>query len=293
MKIIILIFALLPFVLRAQLPPWNTKIVIQNPSGSTDTVWIGCDENANIGFQESFDILDTNLNRPVAIRSFDIEVENEFEFSTCSNLKKDIRNFTDTEIIKFSLIVITDEYPVGPEFVLRLDSLDFNYNYEGYRLTTAWLVSELGYLNGVDNDSYYFFSVILEDGDTIPSFIISLADMYPFDSISECSNNSWAMKLNLFIAFNMYPVDVKSLDFSSQINIFPNPAHDFVTVFNQSQEQILAEFYDFSGCLHMKTELEIHGQFLINISTLPSGIYFKKIINTTNSEFTIKQFIKT
>lgn len=292
MKIIILIYLLLPFALQAQLPPWNTKIVVQNPAGFRDTLWIGCDENADIGFQESFDILDTNLNPPVAIRSFDIEVENEFEFSTCTNLKKDIRNFTDTEIIKFSLIVITDEYPVGPEFVLRLDSLGFNYNFEGYRLTTAWLVSELGYLNGIDNDSYYFFSMLVDDGDTIPSFIISLADMYPFDSIDECSNNSWAMKLNLFIAFNMYPVDVESLDFSSQINIFPNPAHDFVTVSNQSHEQILVEFYDFSGCMQMKTAFETKGQFLINISTLPSGIYFIKIINVTNSEFTFKQIIK-
>ena len=117
--------------------------------------------------------------------------------------------------------------------------------------------------------------------------------MYPFDMIYDCSDEAYAMSINLNVAFNMYPVEVESLDFSSQINIFPNPANDFVTISNQSNEQIAAEFYDLNGCMQMKTEFEKKGQFLINISTLPSGIYFMKIINVINSEFTIKQVIKT
>ena len=276
MKIIILICSLLPFALRAQLPPWNTKIIIQNPSGYTDTVWVGLEEEGDAGYQELLDIIDTDLNHPTGIRAYDSEVEAEFEFNTCTNLKKDIKKFTDEVTIIYTLIALTDEYPDSENFIIQWDTLDFIYNHEGMRLSAAWITSESGYINGIDNDRCYFFTTRIEGSDTINNFFNSSTYMYPFDMIYDCSDEAYAMSINLNVAFNMYPVEVESLDFSSQINIFPNPANDFVTISNQSNEQIAAEFYDLNGCMQMKTEFEKKGQFLINISTLPSGIYFIK-----------------
>ncbi len=88
MKIIILIYSFFPFALRAQLPPWNTKIIVINPSGFTDTVWVGLDEEGDAGYQELLDIIDTDLNHPTGIRAYDSGVEAEFAFGTCTNLRK-------------------------------------------------------------------------------------------------------------------------------------------------------------------------------------------------------------
>ena len=65
---------------NAQLPPWNTKFIVYHPDGYTDTLWIGCDENATNGYDEGLDIIDTTFHYPLAIRGYSEEIENDSAF---------------------------------------------------------------------------------------------------------------------------------------------------------------------------------------------------------------------
>ena len=62
-------------------------------------------------------------------------------------------------------------------------------------------------------------------------------------------------------------------DFDAQINIFPNPASDFIQIQNELNIQI--ELYNLSGTQLLN--IQTKNNETIDVSNLASGIYFLKI----------------
>ena len=70
------------------------------------------------------------------------------------------------------------------------------------------------------------------------------------------------------------------------INVYPNPAREFIIIENEEGEPLTATIYTLSGQVVAKKELLSNRQ-RINISTLPDGVYFLKIA-TTRKTYTFK-----
>lgn len=159
-----LLIALLLFTLTktyTQLPPWNTKFIVYHPDGFTDTLWIGCDENATDGYDEGLDIIDTSFHFPLAIRGYSEEIENDSAFGNCVNLKNDVKSFDNPAI--FTFYVLHDEI-TGTGFPAQIgwDTTDFKYGYEDYKIDQAYLASEFGYVGGIDAT---FWGIMNRDND--------------------------------------------------------------------------------------------------------------------------------
>ena len=292
MKIIYFILFLCPFIVKAQFPDWNAKFVITNPDGLTDTVFIGCNSVVDIGYQNDFDLLDTDLPTPVGIRSYDIEVEDQLELGKCVNLKKDTRGFVNEGIVEFTLILSSDEYPDADNLTISWDTSDFNYNESGLRITYAFLQSELGYINGIDGMEFYFFFVDVTATDTQNIFTQSIIPLYPFDSIPECSSGNWAMKVHAFIAFNIYPVDIEQ-DFNYlHIFCYPNPVRDYLIIKNTFRNHLALGVYDLNGALLIVNQISGIETSSFDLSSLSSGVYFLKCIEVQSGRNQTFQIIK-
>lgn len=87
-----------------------------NPSAAKDSVWIGCSEFGDNGYQDTLDIIDTDFLGPVSIRSFDNQVEDEFSFGICTNLRKDVKGFINGVEITYTLYALSNEYPIDNNF---------------------------------------------------------------------------------------------------------------------------------------------------------------------------------
>ncbi|MBS1690589.1 MAG: T9SS type A sorting domain-containing protein, partial [Bacteroidetes bacterium] len=62
----------------------------------------------------------------------------------------------------------------------------------------------------------------------------------------------------------------------ANVMLYPNPATDAITIQTENKKQ-LVQVYNYMGAI--VNELEISGSTLLNISTLPKGIYFLHINN--------------
>jgi len=68
------------------------------------------------------------------------------------------------------------------------------------------------------------------------------------------------------------------------VNIFPNPASDFITISNLSEKSgspLLLEITDISG-KNVYSGYLVSSENSINISEIPSGLYFVKIFSENN-----------
>jgi len=76
---------------------------------------------------------------------------------------------------------------------------------------------------------------------------------------------------------------------AQEIEIFPNPANDFIGINNlEFDEKTLINIYNTSGQLVVKKEIKNYG--IINIQTLPSGIYYIELLSDKKRK--INKFIK-
>ncbi len=64
---------------------------------------------------------------------------------------------------------------------------------------------------------------------------------------------------------------------SEELQIYPNPSLDFITVDFNSQNELQLSIIDLSGKL--QKQKNISGKTRLNIKTLPSGIYFLKLVS--------------
>jgi hypothetical protein len=75
------------------------------------------------------------------------------------------------------------------------------------------------------------------------------------------------------------------------VKVYPNPAHDFVTISNSADVTINSiEIYDMNGRLVNQIKVDSTADQTVNVSELTTGMYF---INITSDQATVvKRLIK-
>lgn len=124
---------------------------------------------------------------------------------------------------------------------------------------------------------YVAFKVKPNDEVEIGDFILGEASVY-FDFDAPVFTNEVSTEI-------LENLSVASKDFSSKIQLYPNPTQDVLYIENHSSEKIdQVEVYSISG-----QKILTRNEFQqINLSSLNAGIYFVKIITVSGASFTQK-----
>ena len=272
----------------AQLPPWNTKFVVYHPDGYTDTLWIGCDENATNGYDEGLDIVDTSFQYPLAIRGYSEEIENDSAFGNCVNLKKDVKGF-DNPVI-FTFYVLHDEI-TGTGFPAQIgwDTTDFKYGYEDYKIDQAYLTSEYGYVGGIDATFWLIMNRNNEDTSDV-SFPTQPIDVVPENSVYECSPQDYIVKVTASVFFANYTVNINERDFKGIV--YPNPVAEKLFIEINSQQPFLYRMTDLSGRTLLQSSNLSYKNVEIEINELNEGLYILQLISTEGNILYSSRIIK-
>lgn len=281
--IILFFFGQLAF---AQLP-WNAKVMLHNPNtGEMDTVWIGCDENGAIGFQEGLDIIDTLLVNNLGIWSDDTIVN-----SDCFNLKKDIRDFI-TGNKYFDLQLIDSNIGFVPDYI-KIDSNEFKFDDGINTITFAYVkVLEGGYVMAPDVETWGIFY----GADTInfpnnPFYTDSISIFYESSNNSCISNEISNMRLQLIVGVNTYVPTGYPLLRVEKLMIFPNPSGGELFI-EHAQEYKFFELFSQYG--ERITEGNLSGSdtfYKINLQEVHQGYYILRLFNEFGFLSTIKSLI--
>lgn len=275
-------------IIQAQLPPWNLEFYVYHPNGQTDTLWVGCDENATAGYDEGLDIIDTTFNTPIAIRGFSQEVEDEFNFGTCVNLKKDIQPFGYPA--EFTFYILHDEISTSDSIYIGWDTSMLNYEVGDYKGEGGLMFSENGYIGAIDGEIAFLYvrtsdSTIFYDYQPIPIFISG-------EYLSCIANASLSiMKIRLEINFKDYSSSFSSYHISNKLHITPNPASEKISIESTFKTSLQASIYDSKGYLLDSLNI-IPGFQQIDISYYPPGIYFIKMISNNSDKLFNYKIIK-
>lgn len=275
----------------AQLPPWNLEFYVYHPDGYTDTLWVGCDENATAGYDEGLDIIDTTFNTPIAIRGFSQEVEDEFNFGACVNLKKDIRPFGYPA--EFTFYILHDEISTSDSVYLGWDTSMLNYEVSDFWISEVSITSYYGYLEGIDGKNFLLLHRLLDSSiwlGHVPIPIFSLGETLP------CFNNSgyskYYIKIMLKTFFKDYEVYIgENNSIGTEINIVTNPFLNYLQIQSQLNHEVQALIYNNFGQIVDRILIK-PGQQSINISNFSTGIYFINILTDQHDIPFTHKFIK-
>ncbi|MEO5673875.1 MAG: T9SS type A sorting domain-containing protein [Chitinophagales bacterium] len=268
--------------------PWNAKVMLHNPIyGNVDTVWIGCDSAGGWGYQEGLDVIDTTLDTP-----FGLWADDSLISDGCFNLKKDIKNFV-TGIQYYDLQMI-DSGSFLPSDYIKIDTNEFKFDNGFYKITAAWIsVLECGYVMDFDVDIWGFYN----GGDTI-----NFPDN-PFytDSITLIPESGWyccvpleysQMRIRMWVAFNAYVTTGFQAIADIPCKIFPNPAHEFLFIQNETNFQRFEIINALGQKLFEGLIDQQKATSQINLSRLTQGIYSVRIFNKSEQmPVAINQFV--
>lgn len=76
------------------------------------------------------------------------------------------------------------------------------------------------------------------------------------------------------------------------VEIFPNPATQFLTVKNDTQHKFLFSFYDDAGRLIAVPQLRSDAEIVFNLSKLATGFYTLSVSDAEKKTSSSKKFIK-
>ena len=114
------------------------------------------------------------------------------------------------------------------------------------------------------------------------------------DCLWNSVNNTWSIRSRSqrFYSLHNFTNNIV-VNNSSDPEIYPNPATDFITITNfaTEPEKCLLRLFDSQGRLLLKKEVEISGNYRLDISGIKNGIYFLNL-RWMDKQFT-KQIIKT
>ena len=270
-KLFLLLFLISSLTITyAQLPPWNTKFVVYHPDGYTDTLWIGCDENATDGYDEGLDIIDTSFHYPLAIRGYSEELENDSAYGTCVNLKKDVRGFGYPAV--FTFYILHGEIGAEENVYLGWDSSDCIYNFESIKINYIKVSSSNGYLEGIDNSEILLFGINdLDSSDVIFHYNDSIK-VISESSAFECNPSNFVVKLQLTVNLKDYSIGISDQWFNCTSKIYPSFTHDFITIEIAFPKMNLF-VYDTTGKL-VKYYLLENFENTISLKDLNNGIYY-------------------
>lgn len=279
---------------QPDLSPWTAKFVVTHPNGvDSDTVWFGCDTAGGPGYQPGLDVIDTNFAGRIRILAYDEQVEADSGFGTCVNLKQDIREFR-TGWYEHTFYVMSDSFSsaTGAMATIHWDSTDFMFGNDSFSLDEAYMVSEYGYLDVIDGTIVSISGIKTFDSTRFyNSGDINLIN----DGIAfECNGNHIVMRLTLTILFNYYQwVGVGEAFEFKLLNIFPNPAKDYVTLQLPSDLATgILEIVNSQG-IPMQREYLIGNapMTLPKISQYAPGLYLARIVDIRSRTIYIGKFI--
>ena len=264
------IFLLALFIISLFTSPsfgqWNAKLMLHNQiTNAIDTVWVGCAENGDWGYQDGLDVIDTTF-KPFAIWGDDSIINP----SQCFNLKKDIKNFT-SGFVHFNLQYIDTTFQDSSDFI-KIDTNDFKFDNGDYKLTYATLqVLSGGYLIAIDNiEATIFYGI-----DTV-----NYGATFGLDSISlilepylGCLQVYDQMTLRLVIGFNYYlSTMITEPSNDSKFRLNPNPASTSIQIHLPSNQQTSLTIFNLLG-EKVKEEKVTGRDVTIDVSDLPAGMY--------------------
>jgi hypothetical protein len=72
-----------------------------------------------------------------------------------------------------------------------------------------------------------------------------------------------------------------------EINVYPNPFCDYITISGKFENQLIIELFDISGRVIYKTFTRLDPTFVINTANLNAGLYLLRIQNSINDNLNI------
>lgn len=277
-------FLILQQTIVAQLPPWNAKFIVYHPEGYTDSLWVGCDENAADGFDEGLDSLDNSFEYPISIGAYSPEVDMEFGLDNCVNLKKEILPFANVR--QYTFYIVYDNEVISEPVQIKWDSLDFIYHYDEFMIYQATLIAQTGYVEAIDNTIWGFFSRDSNNPDNVFISENPYIDLYAESSALECIPNNNVIKLRLDVTFKDYSLNVNQ-NFYTLDEIFPNPFQNTITIKSATNLKEL-KIYDINGrCVLIKDNIHA-SDFVLDLHLLLSGSIYLLTVLTDDTYYNYK-----
>ncbi len=167
-----------------------------------------------------------------------------------------------------------------------------------------FMLTITGFNSGQLTDTVNFYLADFRFANTSSDYIIkdwvtvNLEKLGNVDSIvfalSSSDVGAWGMNTPAYFCVDDLVTLNSGLGFSiekttSNLNVYPNPANDYITLFFEENSETEVEVYNLSGKLEISGLIDYNSQ-VVDVSNLPAGIYFIK----SRSENGIKtsKFIK-
>ncbi|MBK6732142.1 MAG: T9SS type A sorting domain-containing protein [Bacteroidetes bacterium] len=273
----------------AQHPPWNAKFIVYHPDGYTDTLWVGCDENATDGFDEGLDLLDNTFEYPISIGAFSPEVDAEFNLDNCVNLKREILPFADVR--QYTFYIVYDDSPGLPPQI-KWDSTDYLYEDGEYMMAQASLYAQTGYLEAINGTNATIFNRLSDDFSDYNFFYTNYIDIFSETAALECIPQDNVIKIRLAVIFKDYSLAVNQTNFSSQIYVYPNPMHDYFYLKNSSNNLVNIFIKDLQGSVLFSYQ-NIYGDVINeDVNSLTPGYYLIEVIDLNTQLVNVFSIIK-
>lgn len=271
--------------IQAQLPPWNLELYVYHPDGDTDSIWVGCDENATLGYDEDLETINSIFEGIISLGLYNQSVEDIYNLGTCSNLINEYKPFDD--VVTFELFVMHNEISVTDIVYIGWDTTTLGYEYGEYKISYIQLESELGYIDGIDGTAY---SICTRPNDSTILLFDGPIDIWALGDELEClqAELPYVIKLTLKVGFKDYSLDIDSKDTinTAQEIFFSNPIQNTMYVECES-------FYITHLTLHSLAGIEVgtyqltNGTNSIDLSMLSPGIYLVSYVSNNSSYFNI------
>ncbi len=256
--------------LCAQFPPWELKFIAYHPNGNTDSIWVGCDDEATVGYDLDFDIVDESLYTPIGIGIYNPVVESELGLSSCTNLERDIKPFDD--IVTYEFFLLHSPISVIDTIYLGWDTSTLNYEQGDFKIEGAILFSSNGYIVGIDGTEYVFCSRSTDGEDFNINF--QPIPIYVLGNMLSCSpiDTQLVIKLELAVYFKDYSVQLDEIESTAKVSIYPNPIVEKITIESDFHYNTLVRIYSVQGETILEQRIK-PGRNIVSTSGIDKGLY--------------------
>jgi hypothetical protein len=276
-----------PILLVAQNPDWTGKLVLKHPSGAKDTVWFGLSEQGGAGYQQGLDSLDTNLNHPISILSYDYLVKQQFSTPFCGNLRRNVQEFKHGKN-EFVFYITSDTFP--PEYSpapveFLWDTLDFIYSGSDYEIHVVSATSYGGYFKAIDLthlDLYYYNEMINN------STAILIYEETPFGWLCDSEKKIMAIKLDVWINTS---IGLRKDKENKMLSIYPNPNEGKFYLDLETFSGTISIYDNFGNSFHQEDIEHFNGRKKITMENALPGLYYVRIYNSISKTNFYGKFI--